>query len=228
TSPSYSGSANLHISASYKNVFLESGVNYASFGELFAYNENIQIIDSSIITNTVWYQEYLYDTVWFVNLDSLIAGDTVYIPLVDSTIHKYTVDEYSTEYDTSVTKTSRHSTNRYRYIEIPLMAGYTFKSGRFSLTPKGGLITGLLIRTSGKTLMPDYSVTGLSESNQPYVRPVFSLAAGIGISYMINSHFSVIADPYYRKNITSVFTKDYPVDSRFTAYGIRVGLRYTF
>ena len=228
-SPMLSNSFGININYSYKNLIVQGGVCYKKFNEQFNYNQEVLLIDTISYYETEYRYEQQFDTIFVFDLDEYLeTGDTNYIPYTISNTVKVPYEVSVTDYDSSMSDQNIKVRNTYSYIEIPLSIGYQFKQNKFTVSPKFGLITGLYINSSGKSLNSTYSIEDINNEKQTYIIPSFSMIATIGFEYKINDFFSFVADPYYRKSINSIFIKSNPISHKFNAYGLKLGIRYNF
>ncbi len=228
-SPMLSNSFGININYSYKNFIVQSGIYYKKFNEQFNYDQEVLLIDTTSYYETEYQYEQQYDTIFVFDLDEYLdSGDTSYIPYTISNTVKVPYEVLVTDYDSSMTDQNIKVKNTYSYIEIPLSIGYQFKQNKFTVSPKFGLITGLYINSSGKSLNSSYNIEDINNEKQTYIIPSFSMIAAIGFEYKINDFFSFVANPYYRKSINSIFIKSQPISHKFNAYGLKLGIRYNF
>lgn len=213
-----------------RNIVLQSGVMHSDFRQNFNYSQKTVDVDTFSFNQTIIYSINVPDTVWFIDMDHYLAtGDTQYVSLIhyhqEDSVCTNTITRYDSIYNTNEFKT----VNSYRYIEMPLLLGYQFKSGKFLLTPKVGLIAGFLIKTSGLSLSErDDRIYPLSENTGDYMKTIFSYSLNFELTYKLTESLGLTIDPYFRKSLTSFFNSSSPVDGRYSATGLRLGIRYTF
>jgi hypothetical protein len=212
-----------------KNKFISSGLNFTvlknSFNNLST-EYYVEFVD--------YYQHFQnetirIDTILFINIDTLLAtGDTVY-QIYQDTNHIFTLDSTLIKIpDTTETKFQDKAVNKFIYLEIPLIIGKTYKYQNFTLSPEIGIITGMLLNTSGKLI--SINDINTSEPIKPKSDVAFiNLSAHFGLKteYYISPKINFSVKSYYRFNINSIFS-NYPIISKNNIFGLQLGLRYKF
>jgi hypothetical protein len=240
TKPGLNYTAGININYLYRNWQLQSGIAYTRInekiqsemflenpkdaydytpnGNIFNYtlNGNYYFIDTSSISYTYVYTQdsiiHVSDTIWNY------AIDTSTVSIFDSTL--------VTIFDTNNRKTFYNFTT---YLEVPLLISYEFPYDHLSFYIKGGLVTGFLIKAYGKKISNNDFISLIDvKGNSGYANIIYTFSMAVGIRYKLNEHFDILAEPYYRRNINSLFVKNYPVTLRYNTFGLRVGLRYLF
>jgi len=221
---------NIGINAGYKfkNFAVNLGVAYSEFNQTFDAKYNEQTL-----TNVDYYEyttstEWQLDTTLYWNLDSLIQGDSVMTPIIDSTQITLVDSTMQTRVDTATSEKTELKTNKYKYVEFPLTVEYTFNRGKkFSPFVNGGLITGLLVKTSTYTYEANNG-TLIQDNNTPYIKPNFWLVFGAGARYNVNDKYSLMIYPYYRYNLKSIIESTNIYGQKMNIFGVNFGVRYTF
>jgi hypothetical protein len=202
---SVSLSAGVDFQLNLKNWYLQTGLSYSKFSNNRNYNHTFLAYDSLR-------SYYENDTTWGWVYDPPDFGKPVPIA-IDSVL-------------VAVYNDINEGKNEWNYLEIPLLVGYKLNKGRFSFDLATGVSYGLLINTSGNvpSTAEKNIFTELSEMNSLMNRNQFNYILQIGVSYHITPVWSIMAKPYYKQNLQSVFDKSYPVDQRFRALGMKFGL----
>ena len=217
------------IGYNFKNISLISGINYTQFNEKFnaEYEEiNIKQINYWEYNNST---QTIYDTTNYINIDSLMQGDTTYVQIIDSTEITVTDSSLASENDTSITNKNMKYINKYKYIEIPLIIEYTFnRANKISPFIRTGLITGLHIKTQGFTYSTQNNQQLIENTDLPYIKANFWLLFGAGINYKLNDKFSVLVYPYYRYHLNSIIADKTYYRQSLNNMGINFGFRYKF
>ncbi len=213
----------------FKNISLISGLNFTQYNEQF----NAKYEETLIQEINYWeyndYTQTIYDTTNYVNIDSLIQGDTTYIQIIDSTQITITDSILANKNDTSITKQNMKYVNKYKYIEIPLYIEFTFnRIKKFSPFIRTGLITGLHIKTQGFTYNLKNNEELIENTDLPYVKANFWLLFGAGVRYNLNDKFSVLIYPYYRYHLNSIISDKTYYRQSLNNMGINFGVRYLF
>jgi len=216
-SPLLSYSVGLNINYEYYGFTLQGGLSYSQLGHSV---NNLSHQDSSYYLNNYF---NISDSVSFIN-DSLNYNDTSSILLAYNKFDSITMLGNDSSLNNKLI-----SKNKYKYFEFPLTVSYSVKQNNFTFGVTGGLITGLFINVSGanKNNSTENRTTDLKKEN-PYAVPNFSSYLGFYLGYGLNQNSQIFLEPYYRKSLNSIYSKEYYFTQKFTAYGARVGLRYNF
>jgi hypothetical protein len=198
---------------SWKNLFVETGVQYRTE---FDYGV-------AQITNTDIFKTGEYET-----LDSLtliIVFDPINYLIIIKPIFHTSLHE---EFDTIVKKEQQQLWQETSYLHVPLRAGFRKDFGRVSFSLKGGLDLGMCIgQKSNQVNTPEVGESVIDYAAPlPDRKPFYtSMTVSPGMSFALNEHFSLSAEPTLRKQITSPYS-----DNRkgTTAYGLRAGITYHF
>jgi len=202
---SVSLSAGIDFQLNIKNWYVQTGLSYSKFSNYRNYNHTFLAYDSLR-------SYYENDTTWGWVYDPPDFGKPVPIA-IDSVL-------------VAVYNDMNEGKNEWNYLEIPLLFGYKLNKGRFSFDLATGVSYGLLINASGNipSLTEKNIFTELSEMNSLMNRNQFNYILQLGVSYHITPVWSIMAKPYYKQNLQSVFDKSYPFDQRFRALGMKIGL----
>lgn len=201
-----SWSAGLDLQLNFKNWYVQTGLAYSAFSNKRNYNHSFYAVDS---LNSY----YAVDTTWGLVFDPPELGRPVIIG-IDSTL----VASYND---------LNEGTNEWKYIEIPLVFGYKFNLNRFGIDIGTGLSYGYLAGVTGNvpSLREKNIFTDLAKDEQQYVSHQVNYILQLGVSYYVTPKWSLVAQPYFKQNILSVFDTNYPVEERFRAFGIKLGLK---
>ncbi|OFX19118.1 MAG: hypothetical protein A2033_15905 [Bacteroidetes bacterium GWA2_31_9] len=211
-------SVGLNVNYEYYGFVLQGGLSYSQLG--FTGNR-LSLNDSTFNSNN--YMGYIADSARF-SYDSLSYNDTLSSILL--AYDKF--DTLSMYGNDSLLNNKLNSKNKYRYFEFPLTVSYSVKQNNFTFGVTGGLITGLFINVSeGPKINSEKKTSDLKKEN-PYAVPNFSSYLGFYVGYELNNNSAIFLEPYYRKSLNSIYTKESYFTQKFTAYGARVGLRYSF
>ncbi|MCF8348398.1 MAG: hypothetical protein K9G61_06255 [Bacteroidales bacterium] len=191
-----------------KNWTFTTGINYSEYNQNRSYSHNYQEYNPE-------HSYFEVDTSWVWVYDAPNHGMPV-ISDIDSTWIKV--------YDTKTVDNSGR--NQLRYIEIPLMLGYMFHEGRFSVEVNAGASMGILLYSNMK--LPDINnyqqVNEVTELNTTMLNAV----AGTTVYFHLNRNTSIFAAPYYKQNLQSVFRNNYDQKQQFNTLGINFGVNFTF
>ncbi|HBF87105.1 MAG TPA: hypothetical protein DDX39_00575 [Bacteroidales bacterium] len=222
-------SAGLNLNYKINNIVISSGLSVSEIGETYNYKVNAAYIDT---LHYFTYQNSGYmqkDTISYLNMDSLMVGDTSYVYFVEYNWVSTYDSVLVVDYDTIKTLNTFKERNKYRYVEIPLMFGFEFEKEKYSCTVSGGLITGILYKTQGLSMDKRILTDNVSiDDKRQFVQTQFSLALAVGFAYKLNNKFSLLAEPYFRKTINSIYPEKIAYLQKYNSYGMKVGIRYRF
>lgn len=226
-SPSNTLSGGLLLQSTHMNLSFQTGVLLTSLSDRPNYQFTGYSMDTSLITQIIPGGHYIYDSIPILDLDYLLqTGDSEYLWVKDSAFvpekDTITVQQINARKYTEYQRTS----NTFTYVELPVIAGYTFSQGKINLTLRAGVIFGLLSYSGGEIPSP-YSESGTDVIQRNNCRKLLlSGITNLEIAYDATSHISIVTAPVYRFSLSSVFNKNYLVDQRFSSFGIKFGLRY--
>lgn len=124
----------------------------------------------------------------------------------------------------------QQSTNVYRSLDIPLVAGYELGNGRIHANVNAGVMINILSRQKGYVLAPsglpvDIS-TGKSNSVYSYkTNAGVSFLGSFSVYYKLNDRFHLLAEPYLRYGLSAVTKTDISLKQKNHTAGLRFGLR---
>ncbi len=228
TKPALGYNIGLNAGYKFKNIAINFGIAYSEFNQELDAKYNEQTLTNANYYEYTTTNEWQLDTTLYWNLDSLIQGDSVMTPIIDSSQITLVDSTIQTRVDTSISEKTAIKTNKYQYVEFPLTVEYVFNRGKkFSPFINGGLITGLLIKTSTYTYKSNEGNL-IQDNNTPYIKPNFWLVFGAGVRYNVNNKYSLMIYPYYRYNLKSIIENTNIYGQKMNIFGINFGIRYTF
>ncbi len=220
-------SGGILVETKHLNFSFQTGLSYTNLTDKPNYQYLSFRKDSILVTQINHGGHYNYFDVNILNLDSLLLDDdSVYFTIHDS-IFIATIDTILT-YQTTILKTLEHKKtyNSYSYVELPLIAGYTFSQGKISLTLRAGIIAGILTKTSGYLPSPYSEFGTINVENNSTRKIMYSGITGIEAEYDASKRISIIFSPIYRFNLSSVFKNNYIIDERFKSLGFKLDIKY--
>lgn len=120
--------------------------------------------------------------------------------------------------------------NRYRSIDIPLVAGYEIGNGKLHANINAGAVVNIYSWQKGDVLdtagNPVSITTGKSSS--PYQ---FKTNAGVGfigavsVYYKLNDRLHLMAEPYFRYNFSPMNKENITLKQKYQTAGLRLGVR---
>lgn len=118
--------------------------------------------------------------------------------------------------------------NRYIFLELPIIYGYKININNAALCFRAGLLINIPVYVSGKTISPDNSNEFIKIDKQKFKDISTSVLLGVELSYPLYKKYDIIVEPYYLKDLSSLFLPGYPIHQSRQSYGIRCGLKYKF
>jgi len=222
-----------------KNWFFQIGLSYIEYNQKFRNNnfvtnphDGFNLINSGnpwdFTSNGNYYSidtigsfthyTYIQDSIIHIKDSSLVyLTDTSLVSMFDTmqVVLYDTIKEKSLE-------------NKVSYYEIPFHFGYEINKGSISYALKGGLYVGIIRKTSGYQIAHNNNSLIVENQDKYYSQFTYSFSVSLGLTYHINEYFGIIVEPYYRRNINSIFNKDYPVSLKYNSTGLKLGLKYNF
>ncbi|HEV7349373.1 outer membrane beta-barrel protein [Telluribacter sp.] len=121
----------------------------------------------------------------------------------------------------------QHTRNDYRYLQLPVQAGYTLNpEGKVSYTVLGGMVANVFLRNDLETA-PGYTVTNTA-GDGVYRGLNWSAATGVRLSYHLSSHWTASLTGSYQKALATGIQNNDNISSHPQLYGLGWGFRYLF
>jgi len=201
----------------------ESNILTMSFGARVNYYFN-QKVNASIGLNTVTYGE----EVNYTSLYTISSMDTSYLqytytPFQDS-MGQWDTLVTSILMDTTLfdsTSVTYSSSNRFSYLQIPIMVGYKFTFDKLSVNVRLGGAYGILLKSKGNYVNQDLYVQPADMK-----KSVINLVASTVVSYKLKG-FNVFIEPKYRFNTGSIINESF-VKQKYNALGCNFGISFNF
>ncbi|MBN3034630.1 MAG: hypothetical protein JW861_03535 [Bacteroidales bacterium] len=171
---------------------------------------------------SVNYEKYLgsYEDVYDITFDSTENG-------VAPTYHTQTVHVYDSVRHVSISKTS----NRYTYLQVPLLFGYCRDYRRVSWFIKGGPSFSLLIHKQIPGVdvpYQDIRIVGVDSRMPERISTSWQLLISAGLEYQLSHSMGIVFEPTIRYYMNSGY-KSHVLDTRHPyALGIRTGFLIHF
>jgi hypothetical protein len=120
--------------------------------------------------------------------------------------------------------------NRYKTIDVPLVFGYEMGNGRLHTNINAGVIINAYSWQKGEVLdsanKPVSITTG--KSNSPYQFKTnigLGFIAGVTVYYKLNERLHLLAEPYFRYNLSPMSRENLTLKQKYNTAGLRIGLR---
>ena len=121
----------------------------------------------------------------------------------------------------------QRTSNDYRYVQLPVQAGYTLNpDGKLNYTMLGGVVANLFLQNEIKN-KAGYVFANTADDGL-YRALNWSAATGVRVNYRLGDHWNASLTGSYQKAIASILKGDSVLDSRPQLYGMSWGVRYVF
>jgi opacity protein-like surface antigen len=131
-----------------------------------------------------------------------------------------------------ITTGTRYKTtyNKFKTIDVPLLIGYEMGNGRFHANVSAGIIINAYSWQKGEVLDTSYNpvsiTTGKGASPYQFKTNIgLGFTAGIGMYYKLNEKLHVVAEPYFRYNLSPMSKEKLTLTQKYNTAGLRLGLR---
>ena len=118
---------------------------------------------------------------------------------------------------------SVEGTNRYRYLSVPLLLGYSFHFGKFQVIPFTGLAYGKCLTANGNYIEPQVNGVTLVTAKNFAVTFIGQLE----LQYVLNSKLVFTCTPVYRRSLGPLIDQQLIVNS-YQSLGLQTGFLYRF
>lgn len=203
------------------------GLKYALHRQSYSHTRTKNRIDSVFKYEYFNRTEIAFDTIWFVNIDTLLqTGDTLWVPYIDTNYVSYTDSSLIHTLDTITEVKPTHSINDFKIIEFPLLLKYPFSYKNMKFQLGFGIIPGIIMSSSGKIV----SLSNYSDSediNRRVRIQHFLLSAYLsgGINFSLTPRYNLHLNFYMKELLSSVYRNN-PVSQRHRSIGIGFSLVY--
>jgi hypothetical protein len=114
-------------------------------------------------------------------------------------------------------------TNRYRYVNVPVLLGYTFNLGKVQLVPFAGVALGKGLSTQGTYIQPQINGVALANAKQI----AGTLIGQVELQYHLTPQLLVTCTPVYRRTLGALVDNNLVVN-RYQSLGLLTGFMYKF
>ncbi|GAB2838596.1 outer membrane beta-barrel protein [Ferruginibacter profundus] len=131
-----------------------------------------------------------------------------------------------------ITTGTRYKTtiNKFRTIDVPVLIGYEMGNGRLHANINAGIIVNAYSWQKGDVLdtafRPVSITTGKTSSPYQFKTNIgVGFMAGASFYYKLNDKIHVLAEPYFRYNLSPMSKEKLTLTQKYNSAGIRLGLR---
>jgi hypothetical protein len=124
------------------------------------------------------------------------------------------------------------STNRLKFIEIPLLLGYERKVGKLRIGVNAGAYLNLFFDAKGTVFSPATSEPiAFGQEGDLNRLPIFERRAtaawygGLSLAYNLHSRYSLLAEPFFKSYPRALSSTGYDLSQNYWMTGLQVGLR---
>ncbi len=114
-------------------------------------------------------------------------------------------------------------TNRYRYVNVPVLLGYTFDLGKVQLVPFAGVAFGKGLSTQGTYIQPQINGVALANAKQI----AGTLIGQVELQYHLTPQLLVTCTPVYRHTLGALVDNGLVVN-RYQSLGLLTGFMFKF
>lgn len=216
------------VNFGWNNLSLHGGVSVSQVDISAPFNTVRYRTDSILTTWILDGGNYSYDTLWVLNLDSLINGNPVYVAVIDSHfVHTYDTITHNKPV-TQKEILQETAQVRVSYVEFPVSIGYSVSSGKFTARTKFSLIPGRLTYSRGNIPNPFSRFGDMEAQNDVFSRWVWSGAASLEMHYQPFARVGFSVEPHYRKSFSNMLSGQMPYTISSSSWGCRLSVRYYF
>ncbi|NCC71830.1 MAG: hypothetical protein EOM06_00400 [Sphingobacteriia bacterium] len=210
TEKSFSGG----IAIGYNNpkYLIEGGIEFSCVYDLGDFMVNLKTYDS------IGYYQYINGFTIDPENPGNIIYETTEIGVWDSIQHN----------------SHQQTCNQYTYLQIPIMFGYkAMESGNFSAYVKAGPSFSIMLTKEEPALIfyqQGASVNSIENYSSPRMTTNIQLLVSLGLRYQLTENMGLVAEPYYRQYLRTVYDTT-PLEEKLKnpfGIGVRAGIFYTF
>jgi len=144
----------------------------------------------------------------------------------------YIIDANGDTTGTYITTGTRYKTtiNKYRSIDVPVVVGYEVGNGKLHANINAGIVINLYSWQKGEVLDNNLNPVNITtgKSSSPYqfkTNAGIGFTGGISVFYKLNDRIHVMAEPYFRYNLTPLNKENITLKQKYHTAGLRLGIR---
>jgi len=226
--PNLCNSYGINFETFYKNTFFETGINKTILRENFDFNYQKLNIELNPYFRYFQNTNTEIDTIYFLDLDAYLQGDTVWIPFKDTTYNYFKDSVLTNNYNTTTSETKNQNINKYYYTEIPIIFGYQLEKNKYNFGIKSGIIFGKIRKIEGNSFVykNDYQITDIKNVAQ-FPKTTYYLYSSFYYEYKINPRLSIFSECFFKQNLNTIYT-GYQLSKNFFSFGVTFGINLNF
>jgi len=120
--------------------------------------------------------------------------------------------------------------NHYRFVNVPLMFGWRFNKGLWSIQSSTGIYMNIYSGYKGKIIHESMqSLIDISSTSTPYKQNIgIGFSAEVIATYSIFKNIDVLIGPKYNYHLSDISRKGAPIQEKLSSIGMFSGIRYNF
>lgn len=149
---------------------------------------------------------------------------------VEITIKDSAGNIIGTQIDTLIGTRIKTTYNRYHFIDVPVLLGYEIHGEKININLNAGAYFNVAFSQKGDILDPDLIPTKLSESGHPVFRDKVgvSIYGSVSLNYNLTDRIQILMEPHVRHYLNPITAENYPIEQKYTVFGVYAGMRYNF
>ncbi len=144
----------------------------------------------------------------------------------------YIIDANGDTTGSYVTTGTRYKTtyNKFKTFDVPLLIGYEMGNGKFHANINAGVIVNVYSWQKGEVLDANYQPVSITtgKTNSAYqfkTNTGLGFMAGASMYYKLNEKLHLLAEPYFRYNLTPMSNERLTFKQKYNTAGLRFGVR---
>jgi hypothetical protein len=156
-----------------------------------------------------------------LDLDSLLHGDTVWIPYYDSVYIDKTDTFYTTQYDTTNVTDEYIRKNILQTLQIPVIFGYNFYvSPKFTIGIHTGILLNIIVGSNYKLLnIEDYTFSDIKKNLSA------STYFAVSGDFKLTKNINIFGNTYLTYPLLPTFSFN-NYFAKYQTFGIAFGIKY--
>lgn len=127
----------------------------------------------------------------------------------------------------------QESSNKLRFLEVPVLLGYETQCGHLRVGVNAGAMLNLYFDAEGSIYSPtgDNQPMDFGQTGDLDVLPLFKSQAtaawyvGASLAYNVKNRYSIVAEPYFRSFPRALSNVDYSLQQNYWQMGLQMGVR---
>lgn len=122
--------------------------------------------------------------------------------------------------------------NRYKFYDLPIVAGYEINLQDFMFSVNGGVAVNLIAKRSGSIYAFDnrskLNLNAVANDGSSYFKDNvgLSLVGSFGLNYKLSRGMMLLAEPAVRYYLGAITKDNYPLKQKYLQFGLIAGIRY--